>query len=257
MLIQFLIDRLGDWLSPPRCAACDIAVARDHVFCAPCASSVERCHARRAGPCETDDVDVAFGDYGGALAQAIRRLKYEERPYLARPLGALLRGACRARPIEVDAVVPVPLHPRRLVERGYNQSALLAAWVATELGAPLVTSALVRDVDTAPQVELAREERRANVATAFRVACPASVEGQQIALVDDVATTGATLGACRRILLEAGARDVTTVVLARTVSSTREIPLRLDIDSALDVGVLSAHASSGCAGVPMRANLRN
>jgi ComF family protein len=221
---------LGDVLSPPRCAACDLAVQRHHAFCASCATTVERADPHDSGS------DVAFGYYGGALSTAIRRLKYEDRPDLARPLGELLRSVCRGAAVEADAVLPVPLHPRRLIERGYNQSALLAAHVARELRAPLVTTALARRIDTAPQVELSGAGRRANLAAAIAVTSPAWVEGRTLALVDDVSTTGATLGACRQALLAGGARRVMGMVVACTPPRALGIPLGLDTDTALDIG---------------------
>jgi ComF family protein len=261
-----LIDLIGDLLSPPRCAACDGVVSRLRAFCAACAATIERCEkggdesqrVRTAGDRDAGAPRaLAFGFYGGALAQAIRRLKYEDRPYLARPLGALLRGACRDARLRVDAVLPVPLHPRRLVARGYNQAALLAAHVAAQTGAALLTSTLVRVVNTSPQVEEPRDARAQNVDQAFAVAGATWVEGRTLALVDDVLTTGATLAAARGPLLAAGARDVVAVVLARTPSSALGNPLGLDAGSAEDVRVPKVWASSGCANVPMRANLRN
>jgi ComF family protein len=260
-----LIEWLGHVLSPPRCAACEAAVPRAHVFCAACAATVERCGAnetatkRAAGAFDGDHsvVDVAFGYYGGALATAIRRLKYEDRPYLARPLGELLRGACRAAEVGADVVLPVPLHPRRLVERGYNQAALLAAHVAREIDAPLITTALARNVDTVAQVTLSGAGRAANLAAAIGLTPRASVEGQVVALVDDVSTTGATLRACCDALLVAGARRVVGVVLARSFPAPLRIPLGLDTGAVPDIGVYLDRASSGCANVPLRANLRN
>jgi len=199
-------------LSPPRCASCSAALARGRgIFCAACSASVERYEA-------TGDV-VAFGQYGGALARAIQRFKFENSPYLSGPLGALLRDACRRSRLRAEIVVPVPLHPRRLVQRGYNQSALLARHVADELAVPLATDALCRVVDTLPQVQLPRESRRANVEGAFRIGRTGRVEGKTIALVDDVSTTGATIRACRHALLEVGATRVTSVVVARTMPS--------------------------------------
>jgi ComF family protein len=249
-----LSDIVGDFLSPPRCAACDAGVSRRQVFCAPCAASVERCSTPREGA-SCDAVELAFGYYGGALAQAIRRLKYEDRPDLARPLGELLRGACRAANLRADMLVPVPLHPRRLVERGYNQCALLAARVATEIDAPLVVSALTRIVDTQPQASLPRDGRRVNVASVFGAA-PASVKGRMVGLLDDVSTTGSTLAACRQALVSAGSRVVVGIVLARTPSSALGIPLGLDSYAVPDVGVMRACTSIRCANVPIRANLR-
>jgi ComF family protein len=117
---------------------------------------------------------------------------------------------------DVDLVVPVPLHPRRLIERGYDQAALLAAPIARRLGVPFAPRAVVRIRETPPQASLDREARIANVAAAFRCASTSAsrVEGSRVLLVDDVRTTGATLAACARTLHEAGARAVLTLVLA-------------------------------------------
>jgi ComF family protein len=189
-------------------------------FCVACSASIER-YEGAIDP-------VAFGQYGGALTRAIQRFKYEDHPHLARPLGALLRDACRRSRVAAEVVVPVPLHARRLVQRGYNQSALLAHHVAVELGVPVSTNALARVVDTAPQVELTRDARRANVDGAFRVVRAAPVEGRIVVLVDDVSTTGATLRACRHALLRAGVSRVTSVVVARTAPSMLEISSQND-----------------------------
>jgi len=193
-------------LAPPRCAACDTPVPRMAVFCASCASTVEA-----AG-----DGDAAFV-YGGAVAQAIVRMKYESRPDLARPLGDLLWRslAPRAGALHEALVVPVPLHPSRLAERGYNQSALLARRVARHLGASFAPLALARARDTPKQATLDREARHANVGGAFRVREARRVCGRAVLLVDDVSTTGATLDACSHALQTAGARVVATAVLAR------------------------------------------
>src|SRR6185369_5247276 len=97
---------------------------------------------------------VAFALYGGAVAAALRRLKYGGRADLAVPLGHLARRAVREAGLSGDLVIPVPLHPRRLADRGYNQAALLAASVAREIGAPLVARALVRVRNTPQQARL-------------------------------------------------------------------------------------------------------
>jgi ComF family protein len=204
-------------LSPAACAACSAPVGRaDVIFCPACRATIERCTG-------TEDT-LAFGHYGGALSIALRRFKYEDARYLARPLGALATMACLARSLRVDVVVPVPLHPRRLVMRGYNQSALLGGQIASHLGAPLVTTALVRTTDTPPQAELSREARLTNVKSAFCLTTRARcLRGRAVAIIDDVSTTGATLHACAERVREAGATRVTSVVVALTISTPNPV----------------------------------
>ncbi len=197
-------------LAPSGCAACDAPVRWRAILCASCARAVVRA---RGG---TDAAaPIAFGLFGGALALAIRRFKFADRPDLARPLGDLVRRAARDAAVVADVIVPVPLHPRRLAERGYNQAALLASAVARELGVPVVPLALARVRNTAQQARLDRQARLVNVERAFRARDAPAVAGRRVLLVDDVATTGATLDACAEALLEAGAASVQRLVVAR------------------------------------------
>lgn len=200
---RFLVEEA---LSPSRCASCDERLERRAAFCPPCAATIEQV-TRQGDP-------RAFATYGGALATSLRKLKYEGRPDLAAPLGDL---ACRALPpIARDVVVvPVPLHPARLVARGYNQSALLASRLASKLGRAYGPRALVRVRDTPQQARLSRDERWANVDLAFRVRPTHRLRDREVLLVDDVTTTGATLEACRAALLAGGAARVTAVVVAQ------------------------------------------
>lgn len=240
-LLARAVVRLVVWLvAPPRCAACDAPSPHDAAFCPACAATllpappaspakpqppparVEPLAPVGPPPAQVEPPAppgpaftlVACGMYGGALASAVRRLKYGDRPDLAGPLGALLAATADAADLRADLVVPVPLHPRKLRERGYNQSALLAASVARTVRAPLVARGLVRTRDTAPQASLSKRRRRDNIAGAFRVRSPADVHGKRILLMDDVATTGATLRACAESLLAAGAASVTALVVA-------------------------------------------
>ncbi|MSP23943.1 MAG: ComF family protein [Myxococcales bacterium] len=158
----------------------------------------------------------AYGAYGGPLADAIVRFKYSARGDLALPLGRLLRDLAVDSGLVADAVVPVPLHPTRLVVRGFNQAALLAKPVAVALDAALVTGALTRRRPARTQAWLTAAEREHNVHATFAVRDPHMFAGRRILLIDDVTTTGATLRACGAALYQARARSVAALVLART-----------------------------------------
>jgi ComF family protein len=199
----------AELVAPSRCAACDARVSAGVLFCTVCAATVERV-APSLGP----DRLAAF-EYGGAITTAITRLKYEDRPDLAPRLGEAMLLAAAPASGSIDLVVPVPLHPRRLAERGYNQSALLARPVARALGTPLAACALRRLHDTPRQARLDRTTRLLNVRRAFATGEPTLVRGRRILLVDDVRTTGATLEGCTAALNEAGARQVLAIVFAQ------------------------------------------
>jgi ComF family protein len=209
-MASFAVELLAKVVAPPKCAACDSPVPLLSAFCPACASTVERVR-------DNDASRTAAFAYGGAIASAIVRLKYEHRPDLARPLGDLLWRALapNASSLRDSVVIPVPLHVVRLTERGFNQSALIARRVAHRLGAPLLPLALVRVRDTPQQATLDREGRIANVAGAFRVRQCERVRGRGVLLIDDVRTTGATMNACAGALRAAGANFVGNAVVAR------------------------------------------
>lgn len=205
MWFGLLVEVLAGGLAPIGCAACDAPVRPAALFCAPCAETVLR--APRAA-------SAAFL-LGGAAHEAITRLKYGDRPDLGARLGRALGEVVKAGRASPRAlVVPVPLHPEKLRERGYNQAALLAAPVARALGAELGCTILGRVRATHAQARLAREARLTNLKGAFRCARPRSVTSRHVVLVDDVRTTGATLAECTEVLLGAGAASVLAVTLA-------------------------------------------
>jgi ComF family protein len=155
------------------------------------------------------------------LAHAIHRLKYTAVRGLAAPLTeylvqALAKTDASATFADHPLLVPVPLHPRRHAERGFNQSELLSDQLARRIHMAHRTDVLARIRQTTSQVKTAsRWERLENMRDAFRVTRPEHVNGRSIILVDDVCTTGATLDACAHALKDAGASSVTAVVLAR------------------------------------------
>src|ERR1044071_6346977 len=157
----------------------------------------------------------AVGMYKDALRESALMLK--RRSYLPRHVEDLLVAAVLREQLSVSTrVVPVPLHPIRLKTRGFNQASVIAETVSKALGLPLDEVSLVRV--SSPEkyrAGLDVKGRRGTVAGAFRVTHPRLVEGEDILLVDDVFTTGATVSACAEALLEAGAKSVLVLTLAR------------------------------------------
>ena len=155
--------------------------------------------------------------FEGVMQQAIYSLKYRNLRAIAPLLASLLHEYLSRTPLPGDVLVPVPLHKTRLNERGYNQSSLVADALGKLTGIPLIGNCLVKTRKSSPQARTAGvEERRANVAEAFTCRND-RLAGKQVVLVDDVATSGATLDSCAGVLKEAGAKSVWGLTLAREI----------------------------------------
>jgi ComF family protein len=155
--------------------------------------------------------------FEGTLRQAVHQLKYKNLRSLSRPLAGLLSDYLQSNPLPGQVLVPVPLHPRRYKERGYNQSALLARELGKLIGLPVVEDCLARKKYILPQAQTKSvEERRYNVNKAFTCRSSA-VQNKYVVLIDDVATSGATLDACAAALKSSGSLSVWGLVLAREI----------------------------------------
>ncbi|MEJ7837350.1 MAG: ComF family protein [Thermomicrobiales bacterium] len=157
--------------------------------------------------------------YGGWTANAVRRLKYHDEPDRAQHMARTMYPKI-AEMGQFDALVPVPLHTKRLAERGYNQSALLADAISRATGIP-VEHALLRTTNTSPQVKLSRDNRLENLKGAFNVNPDWQAEsGNRYLLIDDVRTTGATLNECVITLVLAGTGPVSALTFALDIANT-------------------------------------
>ena len=155
--------------------------------------------------------------FEGVVRQAVVLFKYHNLRALAPTLAGLLKDYLDSHPLPFEAVLPVPLHPRKQRQRGYNQSGLLARELSRLVGMPVMDGAIKRLKATPPQARAQRrEERRANVTNAF-FCQERGPEGRNLLLVDDVCTTGATLDACAQALKKAGAKAVFGLTLVREV----------------------------------------
>jgi ComF family protein len=213
-----VVNSLLSVLLAPGCAACNavLTTPMDGCVCRSCWEAILPVDHLNFGEDSPLSKLVSVGSYDGSLREIVHALKYQGRRSIAVTLARLMRLSARDLLATADCVVPVPLHWRREYARGFNQ----AREIARHLGLPLV-DALTRSRATTPQVTLSADERHANVAGAFAVrratllrAAPA-LEGRRAVLIDDVATTGATLEACARALKEAGASGVCGLTAAR------------------------------------------
>jgi ComF family protein len=215
--LRFLISAFRDFVFPPVCLGCDRVETEDGLVCPICRDKLGRHEPAVRPPGHAPGVSHlrAVGTYSEPCLRLIHELKYRGRKKLADVLGTHLAGLLLNDTVlrQADLLVPVPLHPARRRERGYNQAELLARAVSGRTGIP-VGNVLRRVRNTRSQVNLTPEQRRANLAGAFH-ACPGiTLAGRRVVLVDDVTTTGATLSAAARVLHDLGASQVSGLVVA-------------------------------------------
>jgi ComF family protein len=203
---------------PALCAVCDgVLSAGERWLCRECAMGLAAgfdLGERRAGE-NGGTVRVIYPlVYAPPVARLIKDMKYSDRPGLSRVLAPYVAMALTSMEFARPLLVPVPLHAAKLRERGYNQSRLLSEEVGRLTGVEVAPGALVRRRNTRSQAGLDGDHRHDNVRGAFAVPCGAAPAGRHVILVDDVMTTGATLGECARALKGAGITEVTGCVIA-------------------------------------------
>jgi ComF family protein len=237
-----VITALTELIFPTLCLSCGgvLSERREHPFCPDCHAGIRFITAPLCPACGIpypveEGPDHVCGDcllkkrhigsarslgvYESVLLDAIHAFKYGGNVTLGERLGILMAQhdypAFRIQ--DYSLILPVPLHLRRLRQRGFNQSVILAREISRRHGVAMDFRTLRRIVDTESQAGLKKEERRSNIKKAFTLTGPERVRGQNILLVDDVYTTGSTLGECARTLLKAGAEAVGALTLARAI----------------------------------------
>lgn len=220
---------LTNAVAPPVCLLCGGAgQGRGHDplepwgldLCVHCEAACELAGPDQQAPPSGIDQLRALLLYRPPVDELVQRLKFQHQLVPARVLGMLMARAWRDAELP-QALVPVPLHPRRLRERGFNQAAEIGRHLAGRLGLPLLPDLLERQRDTAAQSGLGAAERARNIAGAFRCRSGAAPP-PQVALLDDVLTTGATAAAAADALRRAGCGRVELWVCARTPGRPRE-----------------------------------
>ncbi|HEY2986177.1 MAG TPA: ComF family protein [Candidatus Binatia bacterium] len=244
---SFNFGRWLDWLYPPRCRFCgDSLFGRNDCFCRGCRERIRVIGHPFCTACGRPFLDTSGDDHlcgnciarrphfvrarawacyptdGGddhPLREVVQRFKYGRKVSLGKPLGRLMAIGCRDlfHDYDLDVIIPVPLHAKRLRWRGFNQSVILAREIGRHWKLPVDPCVLVRSRETPPQTQLHEDERRKNMRRAFSVNPAKSIDGKAALLIDDVYTSGATVNECSRALVRAGVREVYVLTLARTV----------------------------------------
>lgn len=232
-MIPGRLKSIQQWLFPGICLLCSERVATSKEFCDACENSLPRLYngceqcavplaeagaiQHRCGACQKRPPAfrraLAPFVYAAPIDRLIQDLKYQQRLQTARLLGARLADYVTSRDPEIDVIVPVPLHAKRLRERGYNQSLEIARPVAEQLGVRLDYQSVQRTRATPPQASLPPKARQRNVRNAFKVT--GSFKGARVAVLDDVMTTGHTVNAFATCLKKTGAKSVEVWVVAR------------------------------------------
>lgn len=212
-------ERLIRLLYPEKCVFCGelLPEAAPLSVCESCYSNLPRCRMDFAGARQIPQLDGLFAAflYEETIKRAIHDMKFHSRPRTARTLACLIWEEMSKHTVipDVDLIVPVPMHWRRRISRGYNQSAEIGKTLGRIMKIP-VKNALAKIRHTKPQSLSTREERLKNLENSIIVRYPTAVRGLSVLLADDVVTTGATLSTCAGALKEAGAEWVFAVVIA-------------------------------------------
>lgn len=195
---------LLDLIFPPKCLIC--RNPNKNLIC-------QTCHSKIAFINSTNKNIILIAKYDGIIKTAIKRLKFHKKKKIAPILGQIF--AENIAPVDFDFIISVPLHKKRLKERGFNQSYLLALPLSEKFKKPILDRVLIRQKNTIPQFKVKCRERKANVADAFKIIDASKINGKIILLVDDIYTTGATSCECSKTLYEAGAKHVIITTLAK------------------------------------------
>jgi ComF family protein len=217
--MKFALNTIFDFFLPRFCAGCNKKLLPDeNPVCIECLSSILIADEIRL----EDEYDRNFSsskvikdfysrfvfETDKTLQSVIHELKYQKKFKLGMFLGEILSEGIKTRNWQIDLIVPVPIHPLKKVERGYNQSDYIVKGLSESLKIPYSTKLIKRTRHTESQTRLKMKERAQNVADAFVVRNPKKIIGKNILIVDDIITTGATIKECGRALVKGGAKTI-------------------------------------------------
>lgn len=228
VVIKRILSDILDLFYPNNCCACSSAlVGNEEVICTNCRLNLPRSYSHQVlipnlgdkfkgkAPVESVYTFLKF-EKGGKVQRLLHQLKYNNRPDVGQVLGRLYGQELKTAQIneQLDVLIPVPLHLRKLAQRGYNQSDAFAEGLSDTLGVAWSATILKRAKFTTTQTRKTRLERFENVAGIFEITQPEAIQGKRIGIVDDVVTTGSTLESAIAELLQNGAKEVSVITIA-------------------------------------------
>lgn len=227
-------NTLVNILFPKTCPVCDKVIRHDEEICKKCEAGIHFIEEPRCKKCSKELQDeeteyctdcrkschlyktgIAAFRYDDKISKSIYRFKYHNRRTYAAFYGRAIadKYGTQIRRLGADVIIPVPIHERKLIKRGYNQAELIANELGKNLGIAVDSRLLVRVIDTKPQKEMDKSERKKNLENAFKISADV-VEYRKVILVDDIYTTGSTIDECAAALMAAGVREVDFVSLS-------------------------------------------
>lgn len=249
ILLKSILETTVNLLYPPHCVGCGVSLHRetDPYLCGGCRNGITYIESPRCSRCgaglgpysKTSEkgciccnniqlhFDGAFSAvyFNGAVKELIHRFKYSKKEYLAKRLMTIMSRALDPStpfPERPKLIIPVPLHWRKKMQRGFNQAELLAQHIGRHLGIEVQPKTLSRVRNTYPQTSLSPAQREENVKGAFQIRTPIQFKGKPVLLVDDVLTTGLTASECARVLKSAGAERIYVLTVARSLGPDPE-----------------------------------
>lgn len=205
------------------CEDCNSYLTTNSHICKKCGSEIDEQY-EYCQNCKNKQVYYKFArapfKYDGEIKTSIHNFKYSNAKYLASSFSNFMTDTIIQENYEFDLLIPVPLTKQREKYRGYNQSLLLCEQISKNLHVPVLKDCLIRNKFITSQTKLSFEERYKNLEDCFEITNPALIKGKKILLIDDVMTTGATVEACSKLLMENGANIVYICTIARTSSKS-------------------------------------
>ncbi len=209
-------NKFIDYVYPNVCGICGEKIKYDTYTCTNCLSILKCYRERYIKKCELKSYDelLSLYEYKGIIKKRILELKFYDGKYISNSFAYLLSKRITELELQFDVIIPVPISFKRSIERGYNQSKLIAERISKILGKRTISNVLIKIKNNKRQSELNINERKNNVINVYKIKNEENIKNKVILLIDDIYTTGATINECAKMLKNSGAKKVIVATIA-------------------------------------------